>query len=61
MEKMKQLREKRGLTMEAAAAKAGFKSRQAWHNIESGRQSPTLATLDKIAKALGVKAAELLK
>lgn len=29
--------------------------------IESGRQNPTLATVEKIAKALGVSVDELLK
>jgi transcriptional regulator with XRE-family HTH domain len=61
LEKIKQLREKLGLTQEQAAHRAGFKSRQAWFNIESGGQSPSLATLDKIAAALGVKARDLLK
>lgn len=59
--KIKQLREARGWTMEEAAKRAGFKSRQAWYNIEAGRQSPSLATLDRIAKALGVRPGELLK
>lgn len=62
IEKIRKLREKLDLTHEAAAAKAGLSSRQAWHNIESGRQ-PNLQvnTLEAIAKALGVKAKDLLK
>jgi transcriptional regulator with XRE-family HTH domain len=62
VDKIKSLREKLGLTQEAAAERAGFQSRQAWNNIESGRQAKiTLQTLDKIADALGVKAKDLLK
>lgn len=30
-------------------------------NIESGKQNPTLSTIEKIAKALGVKIDELLQ
>ncbi len=60
-DKIKRLRGKLGLSMAEAAAKAGFKTRQAWYNIESGRQSPNLATLDRIAAALNVKARSLLK
>jgi transcriptional regulator with XRE-family HTH domain len=60
--KMKALREKLELTQEEAAKKAGLKDRMRWNAIESGRRaSISLATLDKIAKALGVKAKDLLK
>ena len=30
-------------------------------NIENGKKNPTLATVDKLSKALGVSADELLK
>ena len=62
-QKIRQLRDKLGISQEEAARRAGFKSgRQAWHNIESGlRPNIELATLEAIAKALGVKAADLLK
>ena len=30
-------------------------------NIENGKKNPTLATIDKLAKVLGVSANELLK
>jgi transcriptional regulator with XRE-family HTH domain len=59
--KIKRLREDNKLTQDEAARKAGFKSRQAWNNVERGRQSPTVDTLERIAKALGVKAKDLLK
>ena len=60
--KMLEFRERKGFSQEQAAAKAGFSGRQQWYLIESDRRSDiTLSTLDKIAKALGVSAKELLK
>lgn len=62
VEKMRKLREKLGLTQDDAAKRAGLKGRQAWNNIESGRRpNLQLQTLERIAKALGVKAADLLR
>ena len=50
------------MTQEQAAAAAGLSSRQAWNNIESGRQPKLqLDILESVAKALGVKARDLLK
>jgi transcriptional regulator with XRE-family HTH domain len=60
-QKIKTLREKKGWTQEEAAKAAGFKSRQSWHQVESGDHVPRLDTLEKIADALGVKAKDLLK
>lgn len=61
-EKVRQLREKRGLTQEDAAKAAGLANRQQWYLIESGqRANITLETLDKMAAALGVKGKDLLK
>jgi transcriptional regulator with XRE-family HTH domain len=60
--KMKALREKLKLSQDEAAKKAGLSGRQRWNDIESGRRAGiTLTTLDAIAKALGVKAKDLLK
>lgn len=60
--KMRQLREKLGLTQEQAAERAGLPSRARWNDIESGRKiNITLGTLDAIAKALHVHGADLLK
>jgi transcriptional regulator with XRE-family HTH domain len=62
--KMRTLREKRGLTQEEAAKLADM-SQQQWANIEGGHTGRTrgvsLPTLGKVAKALGVKAKDLLK
>jgi transcriptional regulator with XRE-family HTH domain len=57
---VKALRGSLGLTQQQAADKAGMSTRQQWNDIESGRQSPSLDTLGKIARALGVDAADLL-
>jgi transcriptional regulator with XRE-family HTH domain len=61
LQKIRQLRDALGLTQDQAARRAGMNSRQAWNNIESGRQSPTLSTLARIAKALKVRPRNLLK
>jgi transcriptional regulator with XRE-family HTH domain len=64
-EKIKRLREKKGLTQDEAAAAAGMKSgRQHWNNIESGRQaskSISVELLERIAAALDTTASNLLK
>jgi transcriptional regulator with XRE-family HTH domain len=60
-EKIRQLREKLDLSQLEAAKRAGLKSRQHWYNIESGmRPNITIEQLEGIAKALGVKPADLL-
>ena len=60
--KMRALRERQELSQEDAAKAAGMSGRQQWYLIESGtRADVTLTTLDKIAKALGVKAKDLLR
>ncbi|MGE5611211.1 MAG: helix-turn-helix domain-containing protein [Bacillota bacterium] len=62
VEKIRELREKAGLTQQQAAELAKLKSRQHWNEIESGRQTNiTMDTLERIASALGVKAKGLLK
>jgi transcriptional regulator with XRE-family HTH domain len=61
IDKIKKCREKLGLSQQGAAEAAGMKDRQAWSRIERGGAGMTLETLEKIAKALGVKAKDLLK
>jgi len=61
-DKIKKLREKLELSQSQAAEKAGLNGRQDWSSVETGRRPGiTLTTLDKMAKALGVKAKDLLK
>ena len=55
-----ELRHKRGITQEALAAKAGL-HRISLITIERARKQPTLETLDRIARALGVTIADLVK
>jgi transcriptional regulator with XRE-family HTH domain len=58
--RIKALREKRKLSQEELAGRAGL-SRGYLARLETGRHEPTLTTLGKLAKALKVKTAELLK
>ena len=57
--RIKALREKRGLSQEELAGRAGI-SRGYLARLETGRHEPTLTMLGKLAKALRVKTAELL-
>jgi transcriptional regulator with XRE-family HTH domain len=59
--KIKKLRNKLGWTQTQAAVAAGLRTRQQWHSVESGKHVPRIDTLQKIAAALGVKTAALLK
>jgi transcriptional regulator with XRE-family HTH domain len=52
--RLRQLRDERGLSQRALAEKAGI-SREYLARLETGRQDPTLSTLEKIAKALKVR------
>jgi transcriptional regulator with XRE-family HTH domain len=58
--KIKALRERRGLTQEQLAEKAGV-GRSHLARLETGKQDPTLSTLEKIATALNVKVGRLLE
>jgi transcriptional regulator with XRE-family HTH domain len=55
----KVLRERRGLTQEQLAEKSGV-GRSHLARLETGKQDPTLSTIEKLAKALGVRPARLL-
>jgi transcriptional regulator with XRE-family HTH domain len=58
--KVKALRERRGWTQEQLAKQAGI-SRVYLARLETARQDPSLSTLEKLAKALGVKVGRLLE
>ena len=58
-EALRQLREERGLSQEAAALACGI-DRSYYGKIERGMKLPTLGTVWKIADALEVKASGLL-
>jgi transcriptional regulator with XRE-family HTH domain len=54
-------RERQGLSMEAAARLAGIAGRQAWYRIETGiRRGIAAITLYRVAMALGVKVDSLI-
>lgn len=57
--KVKKRRTSLGLTQEELAEKVGI-SRAYMGFVEQGRNVPTLETLEKIAKALKIKMAELV-
>jgi transcriptional regulator with XRE-family HTH domain len=57
---VKRLREKKGLTQEALAKAAGV-HRVYVAQIETRVKVPSLATLEKLARALGVKVGRLLE
>lgn len=59
--KIRRLRSKLKLTQQQAAEKAGFKSRQWWNDVETGRAvNLSVETLGRIATALGVRTKDLL-
>jgi len=58
--RVKEWRERRGLTQEQLANKARI-SRGYLARLETARQDPKLSTLEKIANALRVDLAKLLK
>jgi transcriptional regulator with XRE-family HTH domain len=57
---VKAWRKKRNLSRQALAEKAGV-SREYVRKLEAGRYDPTVGTLGKLARALGVRVTELLK
>jgi transcriptional regulator with XRE-family HTH domain len=58
--RIKEWRERRGLTQEQLAHKAGI-SRGYLARLETARQDPKLSTLEKVAKALKIDVTKLLK
>jgi transcriptional regulator with XRE-family HTH domain len=58
--RLRQLREKKGLSVRALAEKAGV-DWSAINRIELGKTKPRLDTLERLAKALGVGLRDLLE
>ena len=56
--KLWEIRTAKGLKLEAVAAVTGV-SKSTLNNIESGKTSPTLANLEKVAKGLGCRISDL--
>lgn len=57
---LKRIRTEKGLTQGDIVRALGF-SRSFVSNIENGKTNPTLDTITKLAKAIGVSTDELLK
>jgi transcriptional regulator with XRE-family HTH domain len=57
---LKEIRKGKGLSQEKVA-KILRVSRDFIGNIENGKTNPTLATITKLAKAIGVPSSELLR
>jgi transcriptional regulator with XRE-family HTH domain len=57
--RVKRLREVRGMTQEALAKKAGL-SRGYLARLETARQDPRLSVVERLARALRVKASTLI-
>lgn len=57
---LKRLRTRKKLTLRAAGSLAGLSGVYIWQ-IEAGIRAPTLVAVQKLADALGVKVADLLK
>jgi len=57
---IKRIREEKEMSQGDICRKTGF-DRAYVSNIEAGKNNPTLATIEKIAKALGVTSDNLLK
>ncbi len=57
---MKRIRLEKGMTQGDICRKLGL-DRAYISNLESGNKNPTLATIEKLAKALGVLASDLVK
>jgi transcriptional regulator with XRE-family HTH domain len=57
---LRRLRTKRGLSQQRLAERSGL-SREYVARLETGQHNPSLATLQKLAKALGVPVTALLE
>lgn len=59
MKTLREIREGKNLTQREAAKRSGI-SEEHWHVIEKRKHSPTLTTLRKIARGLGVEITDLI-
>ncbi len=59
MKKLQRLRQQKGHSIRRLAKASGLHWTTVW-KIETGLQEPTVATLRKLARALGVDVADLL-
>ena len=59
-ENIRRIREEKQMTQTDLCRKLGV-DRAYMSNVENGKKNPTLLTIDKIARALGVSTDELIK
>lgn len=55
---IQRIRESKGISQQELAAKCNFEKSN-MSRLEAGRVNPTLSTLEKVSKALGISLAEL--
>ena len=55
------IRQRKKLTLQALAKKAGNMSYTFLSNVETGKADPSLSTLKRLADTLGVSVSELVK
>lgn len=60
LKRLREIREAKGLTQTVLAERLDMKQ-PTYCAIERGENSPTLSTVEKIAKALGVDSSDLLE
>ncbi len=59
-ERVRERRAQLGLTQTEASVKAGWKRHSTWADIEGGRKSLTLKTMEKVAAALKCRINDLI-
>ncbi len=59
--RIRAIRHRKKLTIQALAKKAGNMSYTFLSNVETGKADPSLSTLKRLADALGVSVSELVK
>lgn len=59
--RVRELRQRKGLTLQALAKRAGNMSYTFLSNVETGKADPSLSTLKRLAKALAVSVSDLVK
>ena len=58
---LRAIRQRKRLTLQALAKKAGRMSYTFLSNVETGKADPSLSTLRRLAKALDVSVSDLVK
>ncbi len=59
--KIREIRQRKGLTLQELGKKAGGMSYTFLSNVETGKADPSLSTLRRLAKALKVRVVDLVR